>query len=234
MTAAAAKSLQSCPTLCDPMVCSPPGFSIHGILQARTLEWVAISFSRLLWLGLPILCLKMWEWVATILFCSWSFLRRKAFSLSPLSMMLAVSLSYVCVRSVARVWLFGNAMDYSPSGSSVHGIFQARMLEGLLFPTPGHLPDPGVEPMSLASPALDGGFFITVPPGKPVIDGLYCAEVSLSCISTFLRVSSMCSLYWEFFSYHISMLNFVKCLFWTRDVCVFNGLGKEMGIENSV
>ena len=44
--AAAAKSLQSCPTLCDPMDCSPPGFSIHGILQARTLEWVAISFSN--------------------------------------------------------------------------------------------------------------------------------------------------------------------------------------------
>ena len=37
---------QSCPTLCDPMDCSPPGSSIHGILQARILEWVAISFSR--------------------------------------------------------------------------------------------------------------------------------------------------------------------------------------------
>ena len=36
------KSLQSCPTLCDPMDCSPPGFSVHGIHQARTLEWVAI------------------------------------------------------------------------------------------------------------------------------------------------------------------------------------------------
>ena len=44
--AAAAKSLQLCPTLWDPMDCSPPGFSICGILQARTLEWVAISFSN--------------------------------------------------------------------------------------------------------------------------------------------------------------------------------------------
>ena len=42
----AAKSLQLCPTLCDPMDCSLPGFSVHGILQARTLEWVAISFSN--------------------------------------------------------------------------------------------------------------------------------------------------------------------------------------------
>ena len=41
--AAAAKSLQSCPTLCDPIDRSPPGSSVHGILQARTLEWVAIS-----------------------------------------------------------------------------------------------------------------------------------------------------------------------------------------------
>ena len=37
---------QSCPTLCDPMDCSPPGSSVHGILQARILEWGAISFSR--------------------------------------------------------------------------------------------------------------------------------------------------------------------------------------------
>ena len=37
---------QSCPTLCDPMDCSPPGSSVHGISQARIMEWVAISFSR--------------------------------------------------------------------------------------------------------------------------------------------------------------------------------------------
>ena len=44
--AAAAKSLQSCPTLCDPIDGSPPGPPVPGILQARTLEWVAISFSN--------------------------------------------------------------------------------------------------------------------------------------------------------------------------------------------
>ena len=38
---------QSCPTLCDPVDCSPPGSSAHGILQARVLEWAAISFSRI-------------------------------------------------------------------------------------------------------------------------------------------------------------------------------------------
>ena len=48
--AAAAKSLQSCPTLCHPIDGSPPGSSVPGILQARTLEWVAISISN------------AWEW----------------------------------------------------------------------------------------------------------------------------------------------------------------------------
>ena len=45
--AAAAKSLQSCPALCDPIDGSPPGSSVPGTLQARTLEWVAIAFSVL-------------------------------------------------------------------------------------------------------------------------------------------------------------------------------------------
>ena len=44
--AAAAKSLQSCPTQCDPIDGSPPGSPVPGILQARTLEWAAISFSN--------------------------------------------------------------------------------------------------------------------------------------------------------------------------------------------
>ena len=45
-TAVAAKLLQRCPTLCDPIDGSPPGSPVPGILQARTLEWVAISFSN--------------------------------------------------------------------------------------------------------------------------------------------------------------------------------------------
>ena len=50
-------------------------------------------------------------------------------------------------------------MDYSPPDSSVHGIVQARILKP--FPSPGDLPDPGIEPVFLASPALAGGFFTT-------------------------------------------------------------------------
>ena len=52
--AAAAKSLQPCPTLCDPIDSSPPGSAVPGILQARTLGWVAISFSN------------AWKWKLTV------------------------------------------------------------------------------------------------------------------------------------------------------------------------
>ena len=55
--AAAAKSLQSCPTLCGPIDGSPPGSPVPGILQARTLEWVAISFSN------------AWKWKVKLLSC---------------------------------------------------------------------------------------------------------------------------------------------------------------------
>ena len=61
MNAAAAKSLQSCPTLCNPIDVSPPGFPVPGILQARTLEWLAISFSN------------AWKWKVIVksLSCVW-------------------------------------------------------------------------------------------------------------------------------------------------------------------
>ena len=61
LSAATAKSLQSCPTLCDPIDGSPPHSAVPGILQARTLEWVAISFSNV-W---------MWKVKVKLLSCSW-------------------------------------------------------------------------------------------------------------------------------------------------------------------
>ena len=57
--AAAAKSLQSCPTLCDPIDGSPPGSPVLGILHARTLEWIVISFSN------------AWKWKVKLLSCVW-------------------------------------------------------------------------------------------------------------------------------------------------------------------
>ena len=79
--AAAVKSLQPCLTLCDPIDGSPPGSAVPEILQARTQEWVAISFSN------------AWKWK-------------------------------VKVNLLSHVWLFATL-----PGSSIHGIFQARVLE---------------------------------------------------------------------------------------------------------
>ena len=73
----------------------------------------------------------------------------------------------VCVRAQLCSTLC-DPMDCSPPGSSVRGISQARYWSGLPFPPPGDLPDPGIEPKSLASPALAGEFFTTAPPRKPM------------------------------------------------------------------
>ena len=90
MQVAAAKSLQLCLTLCDPIDGSPPGSPIPGILQARTLEWVAISFSS--------------AWKRKVKVKSESEIAQSCPTLS-------------------------DPMDCSLPGSSVHGIFQARVLE---------------------------------------------------------------------------------------------------------
>ena len=66
---------------------------------------------------------------------------------------------YLAVKSCG----FCNLMDYSPLGSSVHGISQARILEWVAIPSPGDLPNPGMEPVS---PTLSGRFFTTAPQGK--------------------------------------------------------------------
>ena len=71
------------------------------------------------------------------------------------------------VQLVTRPWLtLSNSMDCSLPGFSVHGIFQARILERLPFPPPRDLPDPGIEPTYLLPPALADGFFTTAPPGN--------------------------------------------------------------------
>ena len=59
-------------------------------------------------------------------------------------------------------------MDCSPPGSFVHGILQQEYWSGLPFPSPGDLPNPGTETVSIASPTLAGRFFTTVPPGQPI------------------------------------------------------------------
>ena len=110
---ATAKSLQSCPTLCDPIDLSPPGCPVPGILQARTLEWVAISFSN-----------------------AW---KRK-----------------VKVKSLSRVRLFATPWTAAHQAPPSLGFSKQEHWSGVSFPPPGGLLDPGIEAMSLASPALAG------------------------------------------------------------------------------
>ena len=103
--------------LCDPIDSSPPGSPIPGILQARTLEWVAISFSN------------AWKWKVKV-----KLLSRVWPSATPLEWV-AISFSNawkwkVKVKSLSHVWLFATPWtDCSLPGSSVHGIFLARVLE---------------------------------------------------------------------------------------------------------
>ena len=85
----------------------------------------------------------------------------------------------VCAQSLSHVQLFA-----IPSGFSVHGIFQARILEWRPFPPPGDLSDPEIEPASPVAPSWAGGFFTTAPPGKPlagvIIPKLLCVLVGKS------------------------------------------------------
>ena len=130
-----AKSLQSCPTLCDPIDGSPPGSPVPGILQARTLEWVAISFSN------------AWKW------------RVKVKSLS-------------CVRLLATPWTAAYqappSMGFSrqeywsgvplPSPSLSIGFSKQEYWSELPFPFSEDLSDPGIEPRSPALQAASLSF----------------------------------------------------------------------------
>ena len=73
----------------------------------------------------------------------------------------------VCVQSLSPEWLFVTPWVCSLPGSSVHEDSPGRRAGvGLLFPTPGNLPNSGIKPTSLVSPELGGGFFTSAPPGK--------------------------------------------------------------------
>ena len=118
--AAAAKSLQSCPTLCDPIDGSPLGSSVPGILQARIPEWVAISFSNAWkWKGKVKSLSRVWllatPWTGAY-YTEWIKPERK----TPIQY--AAKLRQLCPTLC-------DPIDGSPPGSPVPGILQARTLE---------------------------------------------------------------------------------------------------------
>ena len=138
-----------CPTLCDPLDCSPLGSSVHRISQARILEWVALPFSRgSSWprdqTCIPALAgrffttepsgkLTLKEGETRFLWISWTFL--------PFRNCLVVCASVKCSAPNAACMLsfqscltLCDPMDCSPPASSVHGILQASILEWVTIP----------------------------------------------------------------------------------------------------
>ena len=160
---AAAKSLLSCPILCDPIDCSPPGSAIPGMLQARTLEWVAIFFSN------------AWKWKVKLksfsrvrLFTtpwtaayqappSMGFSKQEYWSGVPLP-------SPVCMLSLQLCPTLCDLMVFSPLGSSLHGILQARILGWIGMPSSRGFSQP--RDQTCAS-CITGKFFTTESLGKP-------------------------------------------------------------------
>ena len=111
------EDIQSCLTLSDPIDCSLPGSSIHGIFQARVLGWVTIAFS---------------------------------------------GIYYECIFS--HVQLFATPWTVARQAPLSMGFSRQEYWSGLPFPSPGDLPDPGIEPRS---PALRADALPSGPPGNP-------------------------------------------------------------------
>ena len=123
--------IQSCPTLCDPMDCSPPGSSVHGIFQARVLEWGAIPFSG---------AIHQPSSLHTVVYICQSQ-APKSSSHSPASMSTGPLSTSVFIQSEVKQKCqslshvqFCDPMDCSPLGSSAHGILQAKILEWVAIP----------------------------------------------------------------------------------------------------
>ena len=76
--------------------------------------------------------------------------------------------TYMCAKLLRLCPTLCSPMDYSPPGSSVHGILQVRILEWVAIPPQGHLVHPGIELVSLMSPALQADSLPLAPPGKPI------------------------------------------------------------------
>ena len=150
---------KSCPTLRDPMDCSPPGFSVHGISQARVLEWVAISFSTSLVSSFYII---LFIYVLIYFWLCWVFVAALAFS------SLIPGFSCCGAQALACVGFSScgcRALEHRLSGWGT----------GALVPV-WDLPGSGIEPIF---PALAGGFFTTEPSGKPRYN-LFNKQTSLS------------------------------------------------------
>ena len=171
---------QSCLTLCDPMDCSLPSSSVHGIFGEIVLEWISISFSRgssrprdrtwvprivdrrfTIWATREVLLLFNATTNNTALLKGEK--SRTNAGRNGISQKLYVRM-FVCTQSCQTVC---DPMEYSLPGSSVHGIISVRILEWVAIFSFRGSSWPGINLVSLASSPLAGGCFTTMPPGKP-------------------------------------------------------------------
>ena len=161
-----------------PWNCSLPGSSFHGILQARILEWVAMPSSR----G------PFWSRDRTRLPCVSCVARRILYhwgSCQNWDRSLKLPYKMWKCYSFSRVWLFFDPIDCSLPGSSVHGIFQARILEWVAISFSRRSSWLRIE---WWSSALQADFLLSEPPGKPV------NKNSLLILMVMIPLYSLCHL----------------------------------------
>ena len=156
-----AKLLQSCLTLCNPVDCSPLGLSVHGILQARIMEWAAMHSSR--GSSQP----RDWTYVSCIGRWVLYHFGQCKFWLQKWGRLLFTEVNSVLqfnsVQSLSRVWLFATLWTVAHLAPLSTGFSRQEYWSGLPFPSPGDLPDPGIE---LRSPALQADALTSEPPGN--------------------------------------------------------------------
>ena len=128
---------QSCPSLCNPLLSSPPGSSVHGIFQARLLEWLALLLSR----GSS---QSRDGTHVSFISCTGRWILYHCATRSSIKMEIKMA-SCVCVLVTQSCLTLCDPMDCSPPGFSVHGILQERILEWVAMPSSGDLPNPGIK-----------------------------------------------------------------------------------------
>ena len=141
---------------CDRMDYSLPGSSVHGVLQARILEWVAMPSSR----G------SSWPWIEPVSLASpaWT---RGFFTTSPTwKPMLSHAMLQCCAKSVQSCLTLCNPMDCSLPCSSVHWILQARILEWVAMPSSRESSQPRDWTQVSCDSRIVAGFF-TSEPSRP-------------------------------------------------------------------
>ena len=166
---AAAKSLQSCLTLCDPIDGSPPGSPVPGILQARTLEWVAIpspmhESEKGKW-SLSVLSNPQWPHglQPSRLLHPWDFPGKSTgvgchCLLREGTMLREIKWTHSVVSNSATPWTVAHQAPPST------GFSRQEYWRGLPFPSPGDLPNSGIKPRS---PVLQADDLLSEPPGRP-------------------------------------------------------------------